>query len=126
MPTNQEHRSQPSSSVMANGRVGVRSAPRAARAMAPERAGTERASHGGVSLAWSHTNSEGPHRGTSLLGRTRRRVGGLGSMPSPSDGSQPAGQKEKPHAVKRDWAAHPQGKTKPRSEEKDTRLTGKA
>jgi len=39
-------------------------------------------------------NSEGSHAGLCLLGRTRRRVGGLGSMPSPSDRPQPAGQKE--------------------------------
>jgi hypothetical protein len=38
-------------------------------------------------------NSEGPHAGLCLLGRTRRRVGGLRSMRSPSDCSQPAGQK---------------------------------
>ena len=76
----------------------VRSAPRAEGAIPPERAGPERASRGGVSLAWFHTNSEGPRRGTSLLGRTRRRVGGLGSMPSPSDRSKPAGL-EKNHGV---------------------------
>ena len=97
----------------ANGRVVVRSAPRAAGAMAPKCAGTERASRGGVSLAWLHTNSEGPHRGTSLRGRTRRRVGGLGSMPSPSDRSKPAGQERSRHAVERKKrAAHPLGKTK--------------
>jgi hypothetical protein len=83
-----------SNRTMVNGRVGVRSAPRATGAMALERAGTERASRGGVSLAWLDTNSEGPHRGTSLLGRMRRRVGGLGSMPSPSYGSRPAGQEK--------------------------------
>ena len=86
---------------MANGRVVVISAPRATGAMAPERAGTERASHGGVSLAWLHTNSEGPRRGTSLLGRMRRQVGGLGSRPSPSDRSGPAGQKETLHEVEK-------------------------
>ena len=67
----------------------------------PERAGPERASRGGVSLAWLHTNSEGPHRGTSLLGRTRRWVGGLRSMRGPSDRSRPAGQKESLHAVEK-------------------------
>ena len=79
---------------MVNGGVGVSSAPRAAGAITAASAGTERASRGGVSLAWPHTNSEGPRRGTSLLGRTRRRVGGLGSMPSPSDRSRPAGQRK--------------------------------
>jgi len=69
-------------------------APRATGAIAPERAGPERASHGGVSLAWSLTNSEGPHRGAPLLGRMRRRVGGLDSTPSPSDRSRPAGQEK--------------------------------
>ena len=83
-----------SSRSAACGRVVVKSAPRAKGAITPERAGTERASRGGVSLAWSHTNSEGPHRGTSLLGRTQRGVGGLRSMRSPSDRSEPAGQKE--------------------------------
>ena len=72
----------------------MKSAPRADGAMTPERAATERASRGGVSLAWFHTNSEGPRRGRSLLGCTRRQVGGLGSMPSPSDRSMPAGQKK--------------------------------
>ena len=70
----------------------MNSAPRAAGAMTPERAGTERASRGGVSLARFQANSEGPCRGMSLLGRTRRRVGGLRSMRSPSDCSRPAGQ----------------------------------
>jgi len=93
------HSSHLSSRAMASGRVVVRTAPRATGAMSPERAGPERASRGGVSLAWSHTNSEGPRRGTSLLGRMRRRIGGLGSMPSPCDSSWPAGQ-ERPHAVK--------------------------
>jgi hypothetical protein len=51
-------------------------APRAAGAISPQRAG--------------------PQRGTSLLGGTRRRVGGLGSKPSPSDRSRPVGQKERP------------------------------
>jgi hypothetical protein len=72
----------------------VNTAPRATGAMVPERAGTEQASRGGVSLAWLHTNSEGPHRGPSLLGRTRRRVGGLRWMRSLSDSSKPAGQEE--------------------------------
>jgi len=90
----------------------VKSAPRAIGAMAPEHAGPERASRGGVSLAWLHTNSEGPCRGTSLLGRTRRRVGGLHSMCSPSDRSEPAGQRKTSHAVKKEPAAHPLGKTK--------------
>jgi len=88
----------------------VKSAPRADGAMTPERAGPERASRRGVSLAWLHTNSEGPHRGMSLLGRMRRRVGGLHSMRSLSDRSTPAGQKktsterktrEGPHAATR-------------------------
>ena len=46
--------------------------------MTPERAGPERASRGGVSLAWLHANSAGPHRG----------------MRSPSDGSEPTGQEK--------------------------------
>ena len=77
----------------------MRSAPRAEGAISPKHAGTERASRRGVSLAWSGTNSEGPRRGTSLLGRTRRRVGGLGSRPGLSDRFEPAGQKESLHAV---------------------------
>ena len=71
------------------------SAPRAQGAIAPERAGTERASRGGVSLAWLHTNSEGPHRGASLLGRSRRSLA-----------AQRAG------ASKRRAAAHPSGNKK--------------
>jgi len=93
-PPTQRHGSHVSSRTMANGKVVVRSAPRATRAISPEHAGTERASRGGVSLAWSLTNSEGAQRGTFLLGRMRRRVGGLGSRPSPSDRSRPAGQKK--------------------------------
>ena len=49
-------------------------------------AGPDRASHA------EEGNSEGPHAGLCLLGRTQRRVGGLGSKPSPSDRSGPAGQ----------------------------------
>jgi len=105
------------------GRLVVRSAPRATGAIAPERAGPERASRGGVSLAWPPTNSEGPRRRTSLSrrrrDRTRRRVGGLGSMPSPSDRSTPAGQNKSRHAVKKQTtAARPLGTIEPsRSEE---------
>ena len=44
-------------------------------AIAPEAAGTQRAIHGGVSLARLLANSEGPHRGASLLGRGRRSFG---------------------------------------------------
>jgi hypothetical protein len=80
----------------------VRCAPRARGAISPAGAGTERASRGGVSLAPFHANSEGPHCGTSLLGRTRRRVGGLGSRPSPSDSSWPAGQNKSLHAVEKE------------------------
>ena len=43
----------------------VKSAPRAIGAMAPERAGPERASRGGVSRARFQANSEGPCRGMS-------------------------------------------------------------
>jgi hypothetical protein len=49
-------------------------------------AGPDRASHA------REGNSEGPHAGLCLLGRTRRRVGGLGSTPSPSGRSRPVGQ----------------------------------
>ena len=93
---------------------GGESAPRASGAISPERAGPERASRGGVSLAWPHTNSEGPRRGTSLLGRTRRRVGGLGSRPSPSDRSWPAGQERDASTQwkTRNGTPHPPGKTK--------------
>ena len=61
--------------------------PRAAR-MAGGNAGPDRASHA------REGNSEGPHAGLCLLGRTRRRVGGLRSMRSPSDRSESAGQQE--------------------------------
>ena len=67
-------------------------------AIAPERTGTERASLGGVSLAGLHTNSEGPRRGTSLLGRTRRRVGGLGLDARPERPLHARGAKQS-HAV---------------------------
>jgi len=87
--------------------MGVKSAPRAKGAMTPERAGTERASRGGVSLAWLHTNSEGPHSGTPLLGRTRRPVGGLRSMRSPSDRSQPAGQEKASRSDKEETGRAP-------------------
>ena len=63
--------------------------------MAPEAAGTQRATRGGVSLARIGANSEGPRRGASLLGRGRRSLG-----------AQRAG------ASKRREAAHPRGKTK--------------
>jgi hypothetical protein len=61
--------------------------------MAPTAAGTERAHCGGVSLARLQANSEGPRRGTSQLGRSRR-----------SFGPQRAG------ASKVRTAAHPRGK----------------
>jgi hypothetical protein len=78
--------------------------------MAPERAGPERASRGGVSLARFLANSEGPCRGTSLLGRTRTRVGAAASMAAASDCYDPAGQRKTSHAVKKEPAAHPPGK----------------
>jgi len=108
---------------VANGRVVVRSALRADGAIAPKRAGTERAYRSGVSLARSHADTEGPHRGTSLLGRTRRRVGGLGSRPSPSDLAPSPRGKKKPHALKRKGlAAHPLGKSKPAGQNKSLTL----
>jgi hypothetical protein len=103
----------PPEPVRGEGGVVVRSAPRATGAMAPERAGPERASRGGVSLAWLRTNSEGPRRGTSLLGRTRRRVGGLGSRPSPSDRSEPAGQGKPPRSGKRETGRVPGEQNRP-------------
>ena len=63
--------------------------------MAPEAEGTQRATRGGVSLARLHADTEGPHRGASLLGRGRR-----------SFGPQAAG------AAKARTAAHPRGKRK--------------
>jgi hypothetical protein len=76
---------------------GLPSAPRVPMAISPEAAGTERASRGGVSLARLHANSEGPRRGTSLLGRCRRSLG-----------PQRAG------ARKGREATHPRGNTKSR------------
>jgi hypothetical protein len=75
---------------------------------------TERASRGGVSLAWLHTNSEGPHRGTSLLGRSRRSLGAPRAGASKRRvATHPPGNK-KPHAVKtKGLAAHPPGNKKP-------------
>jgi hypothetical protein len=74
---------------------GLQSASRVPAAMPPDAAGTERACRSGVSVARSHANSEGPHRGTPLLGRSRRSLG------APRAG-----------ASKRQEAAHPRGKTK--------------
>jgi len=59
-----------------NGRVVVKSAPRATGAIARERAGPERASRGGVSLARFQSNSEGPCRGTSPAQGGIAREGG--------------------------------------------------
>ena len=73
---------------------------------------TERASHSGVSLARFHANSEGPHRGTSLLGRSLRSLGASRAGASKRrEAAHPPGKK-KPHAVKgRRPAAHsPRGK----------------
>ena len=67
---------------------------------------TERASRCGVSLAWLHTNSEGPHRGTSLLGRSRRSLG------APRAG-----------ASKRREVAHPFGKKKPSGSDRNQRIS---
>jgi hypothetical protein len=120
-PPTQRNCSYLPSRTLVDGRVVVEIAPRAARAMAPERAGPERASRGGVSLAWLHTNSDGFHRGTSLLGRTRRRVGGPGSRPSPSDRSRPAGHKKRLHAVENEKRPAPQ-----RSSERFVVTTGPA
>ena len=54
---------------------GIQSAPGAQAVFAPEAAGTERVRRGGVSLAPFQANSEGPHRGASQLGRSRRNFG---------------------------------------------------
>jgi hypothetical protein len=89
-----------------SGRVGAKSAPRADGAITPERAGPERAACGGVSLAWLHTNSEGPHRGTSLLGRTRRRVPPAAGCAARATAPSPRGTR-KPHRV--------EGKAMPRT-----------
>jgi hypothetical protein len=71
--------------------------PSGRRPMAPERAGPERASRGGVSLAPTEGFSEGgEQRGTpprdALLGRTRRRVGGRRGGAARATRPQPAGQ----------------------------------
>jgi hypothetical protein len=81
---------------MADGRVGVTSAPRAIGAIPPERAGTEPADRRAETRATRGRNPRGEPRGSArratVLGRTRRRVGGLRSMRSPNDCSEPAGQ----------------------------------
>ena len=64
----------PASVSLAEG-WGFQIARRVPAAIPPEAAGTERACRGGVSLARCHANSEGPRRGTSLLGRSRRSLG---------------------------------------------------
>ena len=91
----------PVAGFLAEGSV-VKIAPRAEGAISPARAGPGRASRVGVSLARFHANSEGPRRGTSLLGRTQRRVGGLSSMLSPSDSApSPRGKRKPPRSGRR-------------------------
>ena len=66
--------------------VVVNSAPRAEGAMAPERAGPERANR--CVETWAAEGRTTRVRAASgTLGRMRRRVGGLRSMRSPSDRS---------------------------------------
>ena len=73
--------------------------PSGRRPMAPERAGPERASRGGVSLATPERSGGGEQRGApprdALLGRTRRRVGGRRSMRRPSDSAAARGAKDR-------------------------------
>jgi hypothetical protein len=75
--------------------VGLQSALRVPAAMAPEAAGTERASRGGVSLARPHANSEGsPPRDVPARSQTeesRRAASGGEQAPR---GRAPAGQKK--------------------------------
>ena len=82
-----------SCSYMANGRVAVKIRPAGDRS---HRAGAcgSRACRSSRWRRWRRPKAEqrGSARRACLLGRTRRRVGGLGSMPSPSDRSKPAGQ----------------------------------
>src|SRR5664280_2262534 len=86
--------------------------PRGRRPISPERAGPERASRGGVSMAPTEGLSEGgEQRGApprdALLGRTRRRVRGRRSMCRPSDTAAARGAKQnRPHAVKKDTYAN--------------------
>ena len=71
--------------------------------MAPERAGTERAHRGGVSLAPTERfcfmrgrgTARGPHRGASLLGRSLRRVALAALDAQPERPSEPTGQEKK-------------------------------
>jgi hypothetical protein len=102
--------------------LGLRCAPRASGAMTPARAGTERASRGGVSLAPSHANAEGPRRGSrspvaggGVCRRRARRRPSLQldtavAVPAKKEASRseaergrrsrPAGHGRKPHAVR--------------------------
>ena len=77
----------------ADGRVVAKSAPRATGA--PRRSVRVTSGRLAVGNRWRRfiRTARGPPR-ASLLGRTRRRVGGLGSRPNPSDRPGPAGQKE--------------------------------
>ena len=73
-------------------RVVVKSAPRAEGAISPKRAGTERPDQRVETLdpterLFRGTGTARVRAGLCLLGRTRRRVGGLRSMRSPSDRS---------------------------------------
>jgi hypothetical protein len=76
--------------------------------MTPERAGPERASRGGVSLAWLHTNSEGPHRGMSpaLGGIACAGESRLGRDAQPERPLHARGAKENLHGVENRAGPH--------------------
>ena len=100
-------------SASAKGRVGTKP-PSGRRPISPERAGPERASRGGVSLATPERSGGGEQRGApprdALLGRTRRRVGGRRSMRRPSDTAVGRGAKRKASRSERREPATPVGR----------------
>ena len=92
--------------------MGVKSAPRAIGAMAPERAGPERASRGGVSLARFQANSEGPCRGTSPAQGGIARAGGsegCARCPARATAPGPRSKTKPPRSGRRERGRPPGG-----------------
>ena len=99
---------------MANGRVVVKSAPRADGAIAPERAGPERADR--CVETWAAGGRTTRVRAASGTARSHAQAGRSCGLDGRSERLLTArgARKGKPHAVKKKGlAAHPLGKTKP-------------
>ena len=106
---------------------GLQSAPGVPAAMAPEAAGTERTSRGGVSLAQLQANSEGsPPRGVPARSQPEEfRAAARGDAQGPNGRAPPGQERDRPGGLRRAEAQSPRGKRYPTRVARKTHLAAR-